>query len=107
MEPAPGGDRATKGARSRHGHHGVNVDAHPSPALPRPPACSLWIRRVLVRAQEGQLEGSALLSWCGAFFCFRPLLPFLLPFLNALAVRRLTNLIGEAITFSMVASSAC
>jgi hypothetical protein len=42
-----------------------------------------------------------------AFSFLRPLLPFLLPFLNALAVRRLTNLIGEAITFSMVASSAC
>ena len=49
----------------------------------------LWIRRVLVglrppaaRAQEGQLEGSASLWWCGAFFCFRPLLPFLLPSLR-------------------------
>jgi hypothetical protein len=38
----------------------------------------LWIRRVLVRAQEGQLEGPTLLQWCRAFSLLRPLLPFLL-----------------------------
>jgi hypothetical protein len=48
-------------------------------------AGGLWIRRVLVRAQEGQLEGSASLQWCGACLFFRPLLPFLLSFL---ALRR-------------------
>jgi hypothetical protein len=67
------------------------------------PAGGLWIRRVLVRAQEGQLEGSASLWWCGAFFCFarcyrisgRP------------AARRLTSRTGDSITFDIVASSAC
>jgi hypothetical protein len=73
-------------------------------------ARGLWIRRVLVhlrwpsaRAQEGQLEGSASLWWCGAFFCFarcyrisgRP------------AARRLTSRTGDSITFDIVASSAC
>jgi hypothetical protein len=67
------------------------------------PAGGLWIRRVLVRAQEGQLEGSASLWWCGAYFCFarcyrisgRP------------AARRLTSRTGDSITFDIVASSAC
>jgi hypothetical protein len=67
------------------------------------PAAGLWIRRVLVRAQEGQLEGSASLWWCGAYFCFarcyrisgRP------------AARRLTSRTGDSITFDIVASSAC
>jgi hypothetical protein len=30
----------------------------------------LWIRRVLVRAQEGQLQRSALVSWRGALSFF-------------------------------------
>jgi hypothetical protein len=35
-------------------------------------AIGLWIRRVLVRAQEGQLEGPRPLSWRRAFrFCAR------------------------------------
>ena len=38
-------------------------------------AKGLWIRRVLVRAQEGQLEGPALLRRVGPLF-LRPLLPY-------------------------------
>jgi hypothetical protein len=67
----------------------------------------LWIRRVLVRAQEGQLEGPALPRWCWAFFFFAPCYRFCYRFSNAPAARRLTSRTGDSITFNIVASSAC
>jgi hypothetical protein len=71
------------------------------------PAGGLWIRRVLVRAQEGQLEGPIPLRWVGPFrFCAR-CYRFCYSLGAAPAVRRFTSLVGDAMTLSIVASSAC
>ena len=70
-------------------------------------AIGLWIRRVLVRAQEGQLKGPIPLQWVGPFvFCARRY-RFCYGFSTVPAVRQLTVSVGDGITFNIVASSAC